>query len=121
MVGVVTDADAFASKIQQTRLKGKKGQKGWMADSFSSGLEDSQYIVDGDAFSRGSFWLKELKLKRNANGAQGILFVKRTKDGPKKKKNAGDFTISSKQKKKQQKRRNSTNETDLFQRGVMPK
>ena len=123
MVGIVTDADAFASKVKNTRLKGKKGQKGWMSDSFSTALTDSQFIVDADAFSSGVSRIKLLKLKRHANGAQGSIFKKTKKEGPKNKNQRGqdDFTISPKEKKKQLKRRNSTNETDLFQRGVMPK
>ena len=94
-----------------------------MSDSFSASLTDSQFIVDADAFSSGVSWIKLLKLKRHANGAQGGIFKKSKKDGPKQKNQKGkdDFTISPREKKKQQKRRNSTNETDLFQRGVMPK
>lgn len=114
------DQDAFSTKIKGPKLKGKKGQKGWLSDSFSSELRSVDFLVDADAFTTSNP-LRNWWIKRKSKAFKRKLFSKGSNKNKAKSTDGDAFTTGPKQKKKQQAKRTGNPQMDLFQKGVLPK
>ena len=118
---LVVDGDAFNTRVNAFKMKGKKGQKGWMSDSFSSELRSVDFITDGDAFNYSSNFFRTWRNMRKSTAFKRHLFVKKPKDKKGNKTDKDSFTTGQKQRKQINQQRSKSPEMDLFQKGVMPK